>query len=113
MSQLVMRTFDVADKGELNKGEGPLGRRGERTPDHHHRHGEEKGKKEEKGVGGGRKWLHSNETGHKGFLLETADRSLSPCQALLSLTAHMQLKFTVVFFKTVSRRSRQKQAFHL
>lgn len=34
MSQLVMRSFDVADKGELNKGEGPLGRRGERTPNH-------------------------------------------------------------------------------
>lgn len=25
VSQLVMRSFDVADKGELNKGEGPSG----------------------------------------------------------------------------------------
>lgn len=34
VSQLVMRSFDVADKEELNKGEGPLGMRGERTPNH-------------------------------------------------------------------------------
>lgn len=46
MSQLVMRSFDVADKGEPNKGEDPLGRRGERTPDHnHHSKGEKKWKK--------------------------------------------------------------------
>lgn len=48
VSQLVMRSFDVADKGELNKGEGPLGRRGERTPDHNHSKGEEKGEKRRK-----------------------------------------------------------------
>lgn len=50
VSQLVMRSFDVADKGELNKREGPLGRRGERTPDHCHcsrSRGEEKGKRGE------------------------------------------------------------------
>ncbi|TKS78752.1 hypothetical protein D9C73_012421 [Collichthys lucidus] len=63
VSQLVMRSFDVADKGEPNKGEGPLGRRGERTPDHN-RHSKRRGKwkkkeekreKDEKSVGGGRK----------------------------------------------------------
>ncbi len=49
MSQLVMRSFDVADKEELNKGEGPLGRRGERTPGRsHHSKGEEKGEKRRK-----------------------------------------------------------------
>lgn len=32
VSQLVMRSFDVSDKGEGNKREGPLGRRVERTP---------------------------------------------------------------------------------
>jgi len=45
VSQLVMRSFDVADKGEPSKGEDPLGRRGERTPGHrHHSKGEEKEK---------------------------------------------------------------------
>lgn len=57
MSELVMRSFDVADKGEVNEEEDPPGRRGERTPDHcHHSHsrGEEKEGKEEK-CGRGRK----------------------------------------------------------
>lgn len=71
VSQLVMRSFDVSDKGEVNKGEGPLGRRGERTPSHHHHHLlQKRGKrnKDEKSVGGGRKQLRINQTGHKGFL---------------------------------------------
>lgn len=56
MSQLVMRSFDVADKGEVNKGDGPLEKRGERTPGHNHSKEEGKGgKKEQKSVGGGRK----------------------------------------------------------
>ena len=64
VSQLVMRSFDVADKGELSTGDGPLGRRDERTPDHN-RHGKKerekkkkekkKKKKDERRVGGGRK----------------------------------------------------------
>lgn len=50
VSQLVMRSFDVADKGELNKGEGPVGRRSERTPGHsHHSKGGKKLEKREKG----------------------------------------------------------------
>lgn len=48
VSQLVMRSFDVADKGELNKGDGPVGRRSERTPDHSH-HSKAEGKREKKG----------------------------------------------------------------
>lgn len=43
--QYVMRSFDVADKGEQNEGEGTEGRRGERTPshsDHCKEHGKEK-----------------------------------------------------------------------
>lgn len=51
MSQLVMRSFDVADKGEVNKAEGPLGKRAERTLDHNHRSKKKKktgkGKKDE------------------------------------------------------------------
>lgn len=43
MSQLVMRSFDVADKGEVNKGDGPLEKRGERTPGHNHSKEEGKG----------------------------------------------------------------------
>ena len=68
LSQLVMRSFDVSDKGEVNKGEGPLGRRGERTPDHHQqRRG--KANKEEKSVGRGRKQHYSIRTGRKRVLL--------------------------------------------
>lgn len=47
MSQLVMRSFDVADKGELSTGDGPLGRRDERTPDHN-RHGKKEREKRKK-----------------------------------------------------------------
>lgn len=72
MSQLVMRSFDVADKGEPNKGEGPLGRRGERTPDHN-RHSKRRGKwkkKRRKGKKMRKVWVEagsSTQTGHKGF----------------------------------------------
>ena len=47
VSQLVMRSFDVADKGELSTGDGPLGRRDERTPDHN-RHGKKEREKRKK-----------------------------------------------------------------
>lgn len=50
-----MRSFDVADKGEENEGEGPLGKRGERTPGQNH-HSKEEGEKQESSAGGGRKW---------------------------------------------------------
>lgn len=66
MSQLVMRSFDVADKGEVNKGDGPLEKRGERTPGHNH--------SKEEGKGGEKKsrkvWVEagsSTKTGQKGF----------------------------------------------
>lgn len=48
VSQLVMRSFDVADKGEVNKAEGPLGKRAERTLDHNHRQKKKKTRKREK-----------------------------------------------------------------
>lgn len=51
MSQLVMRSFDVSDKGEVSKN--PLGMRGERTSDHHQQR-RRKGNKVKDGVGGGR-----------------------------------------------------------
>lgn len=83
VSQLVMRSFDVSDKGEVNKREGPLGRRGERTPDHHHQQQQQrsgKGNKWYKSVGGGRKQLHPTQTGQKVFfLLLTKPSPLSDC----------------------------------
>lgn len=67
VSQLVMRSFDVADKGEVNKAEGPLGKRAERTLDrNHHSKKEEKGKKMRK------VWVEagsSTRSAQKGFFI--------------------------------------------
>lgn len=65
VSQLVMRSFDVADKGEVNKGDGPLEKRGGRTPGHNHSKEEGKGEKKSRKVcveAGS-----STKTGQKGF----------------------------------------------
>lgn len=66
VSQLIMRSFDVSDMGEVNKGESSLGRRGERTPGLHQRTGN--GNKEEKMVGGGRRQRHPTQTVNKKLL---------------------------------------------
>jgi len=98
VSQLVMRSFDVPDKGELNKEEGPLGRRGERTPDHCHHSLTVERKREKKRR---KVWVEagSSQTGHKGFLLQTIDHSLSTspldyysynCQAFHSCVSQTQ-----------------------
>lgn len=59
MSQLVMRSFDVADKGGTECGRRPSGeeRREDTRPQNAAAKGEEKGKrkKDERRVGGGRK----------------------------------------------------------
>lgn len=55
VSQLVMRSFDVADKGEVNEGEGPLGRRGHPTTTTAATAKERKTGERRKSVGVGRK----------------------------------------------------------
>lgn len=73
MSQLVMRSFDVADKGEVKEGEDPPpGRKDTRPPPPALQQRRVKGREgERKRVGVGRKQLHSNDTGHEG--LNTAE----------------------------------------